>query len=656
MSRLNLSPIFAAAAFIAFASCSDGLDKVETPAEESFVTELNFSGTMPQTDPESRTEFAEGTIHWSAGDKIAIAFTVNDVWQNASGNANGDAVIYKSTALPASAETATFKVPGSFKDSIPGIRQFYGVYPAPSSTSFPAAPSLSVTIPYLQKPSAESFDAAGDLMVGKATKTYSESPVEAIPMMWSRVVAHAHIILKNVPWGDAENVSSVTITGQDSLNIAGNQNIDITTGAVTPRKGSVNYVVVDTENIPAKGEDGTYGFWFCLLPAEFTSITVRVETNEAFYTKTYSGISRIFDANVGSSLGINMNGAEVEMKSQLVQNGLYVIAFEGKAGTGETIHRQMMLANSGNFQNSDDLETATDESGRLTPSNEDAVWDVLFDSGSGKYSIRSVGMEKYLAADNTNLKLVDDVSLFNISSTDPDNNVFKIDAGGERSIGFNYNNGNPRFSMYQGSAAQPITIKLLPAFFTVVPTVFSLTTGSAEINPGGEEVTLSASYSLRHLISLNATATFGFDYGVSVGEDSELVSGLSSTVAAGSSADVESGSFSAAIAIAEGNKYHYRAWVSFDGGETKTFAGETKTVFIPEGAAQYTLLFGPAYNGAPAPSYVSSWTVTKDGFKWEIENFANNSNSWDYIRAGQKKAKTADPNGDTCKLPWHNVT
>lgn len=49
-----------------------------------------------------------------------------------------------------------------------------------------------------------------------------------------------------------------------------------------------------------------------------------------------------------------------------------------------------------------------------------------------------------------------------------------------------------------------------------------------------------------------------------------------------------------------------------------------------------TLQFGSSYNSKKVSSYTDSWTATCDGFTWNIKNFNNNNNSWNYVKAGSK--------------------
>lgn len=69
-------------------------------------------------------------------------------------------------------------------------------------------------------------------------------------------------------------------------------------------------------------------------------------------------------------------------------------------------------------------------------------------------------------------------------------------------------------------------------------------------------------------------------------------------------------------------------------------------------AGDKTLLFGAQYNNEKVSSYIDSWTVTCDGFTWNMANWNNNNNGngeenvgteknpqtpWTFVKAGRKK-------------------
>ena len=55
----------------------------------------------------------------------------------------------------------------------------------------------------------------------------------------------------------------------------------------------------------------------------------------------------------------------------------------------------------------------------------------------------------------------------------------------------------------------------------------------------------------------------------------------------------------------------------------------------------YTCLFGSKYNSGKISSYTNSWSATNEDFTWDITNFNNNNNGWNYVKCGTKSASIA---------------
>lgn len=86
---------------------------------------------------------------------------------------------------------------------------------------------------------------------------------------------------------------------------------------------------------------------------------------------------------------------------------------------------------------------------------------------------------------------------------------------------------------------------------------------------------------------------------------------------------------------------------------TVTIGEETVTYEINVRAAggeapkTYILLFGKNYNSASIQNYTSTWSSTCDGFTWDMVNWNNNKNGWNYVKAGPKSKTTAHANIST---------
>ena len=66
----------------------------------------------------------------------------------------------------------------------------------------------------------------------------------------------------------------------------------------------------------------------------------------------------------------------------------------------------------------------------------------------------------------------------------------------------------------------------------------------------------------------------------------------------------------------------------------------TKTATVDAKKAEITILqtiqFGTNYNSQKVGSYTATWSVTCDNNTWNVANFNNNNNGWNYIKCGNK--------------------
>lgn len=77
-----------------------------------------------------------------------------------------------------------------------------------------------------------------------------------------------------------------------------------------------------------------------------------------------------------------------------------------------------------------------------------------------------------------------------------------------------------------------------------------------------------------------------------------------------------------AIAVAEGYK--------------PSAVASKKYVAGGESPKTYTLQFGEDYNNTKTDTYSNSWSATCDGFTWNMTNWSNYKNGWNYVKAGPK--------------------
>ena len=459
------------------------LSVVACQKESSFETTDNavtdsfsFTSVKPALDSETRTEWTGSGINWSAGDAIKMAYTVNGNWQNANGDATiadgkSDAKIYQSSALTAGGQKAEFKVSGSFKGSTTGTHVFYSVYPgsAVSSTDFTYAPSMTVVIPNNQKPEADSFDSSADLMIGVSTEEYTSRPTTAIPLMWTRLVAHGYFSLKDFQdLAEDETVKTITLTAQNDANLVGTEYVSIVDGSYRASGGSnniTNVLYIDGSKLSFVTEDGkkNLNVWLSVMPETLTSLKVEVETNKATYTRQFTDISLTLKANSRNLLSINMNGAtkvSTTIPERLFPNGDYLFTISHADGGNK-----MMSASISSPQQA--VATSTEVNEGVYEADKAAVWTVTYNEKDGTYSILSVDKENFLngGAGATDLKAdSNDPVYFSVEEVEDGVYTFSVKEGSNiRYLSYNYNEGSDRFAMYASSSNYVKNITLLPA-------------------------------------------------------------------------------------------------------------------------------------------------------------------------------------------------
>lgn len=311
-------PFVIAATTLSFTACQK---EVSSPAIEDELFSLNFTSANPTT--KTVADAVNKTILWEKGDKISIAYTVNGNWQNATGDAttNKPAKIYASNGLAAGGETAVFNISGDFNATATGVHQFYSVYPSScvKSTEIKFAPSVTMTIPGVQTPAENSFDAAADLMIGKATKTYnslSEAQADKIPLLWQRIVSHADITLKGLQ-GLTENevITTIVLTADADAKLVGDRWIDIQNGNILGPKPITNANILTINGTNLKVNENNVEFWAAVMPATVKSLNIVVETNKATYTRNIESCNIVFKQNARKGLNVDMSKVERVEKS-----------------------------------------------------------------------------------------------------------------------------------------------------------------------------------------------------------------------------------------------------------------------------------------------------------------------------------------------------
>lgn len=500
MKKIITNVMFVAVAAMAFSACQK-TEMVEPETSQEVM--LTFASEKPAFDEETKTEWTGETIRWSAGDKIAIAYTVAGKWQNELGDASGDAKLYKSDALEAATETAKFNVSAYFKGTTGGTHVFYGVYPAPSSTSFADAPDATLTVPSIQTPGAASFDGSADLMTGVSVGEFTSLPTEGetISMKWTRLVAHANITLKALNGVTAgETVSSIMLTAQEGANLVGSQKVDITANTVVNNNNESNVLELNGGNLSIDAS-GNIEFWACVLPETLTSLAVVVETNKATYTREITGISKTFKQNARNTLTIKMNEATRVAKGTSDYSGEWLIT----GVKDEQVYAASAYVSGNNLKS----VAISIENGQILEVDGIAncmmtLTKVADGDYAGMYTITDVnGKYLYAASSSGNqLKGATEVSVNAYWTVElQENGTYSIVASKSSNRNVMQFNGsdadNILFNCYSSASQSPVT--LYPYSMVKADTTPRITVEETEYKVSADDETLEFSYTTRNI-------------------------------------------------------------------------------------------------------------------------------------------------------------
>lgn len=633
MKRIISNVMLVAVAAAAFFSCQK--QEVNAPETEP-VTCLTFTSEKPAFADETKTEWTGETIQWSQGDKISIAYTVDGNWQNASGDASGDAKLYKSSELETATEVAKFNVSGNFKGTTAGVHIFYGVYPAPSEPDFSNAPVATLTIPNIQTPLANSFDAAGDLMVG-VSEEYDSCPEsgETISLKWNRLVAHAVITLKEINGFIAgETLTGITLTAQKGANLVGKHNVDLTTGAVENNDGASNIIKIAPGSLSVDA-NGTVTFWVCVLPETLTSLTVEVDTDQATYTREITGISKTFKQNARNTLAVDMSLATRVTKeteswvlvtpADGITEGTYALVASTSTKTG-------VLVSTNGSSSAPAFNTGITVEDKVLKGVAEAMqFDIV--GTAGNYEIYVAGGTSkwlYCTSNNNGVRVGTNTNkTWTISAHNKNINafIFKHNAT-NRYLGV-YNNqdwrcydaltklddvtGNTGAIYLYKKTSGPVAPDTTPKI------IVSETTKDVVFD--GETVTFN--YELKYLDGEELTYAVSNESMISsvTSEDGVLTVTVAKNVGEARTATITLSCGDAEDVVLTINQAKYVDTSDPDAGEL----------------VKYTLLFGANYNSGKISAYDKTWSATNNGFQCNLANWNNNNNDWSYVKAGSKK-------------------
>lgn len=223
---------------------------------------------------ETRTYYDGDNIKWAAADEqLNIIYYADD--NSSSRRQTATHTDYTIDAEGRILFTADFTTTDGATSYTLGA--FYP-YAYKSTTS-----SISLTVPQMQTPTADSYDPATDILVSKEPVTIEGTP-ESVKFKFARMVAFAKMTLKGI--GAGETIEKVTF--YSSAKPAGAVEFKVHEAAtVENAKWYNNYeeITITRENWVATGEDVV---WMTTVPTDLsgTDFTVTVVTDKYTYTKS----------------------------------------------------------------------------------------------------------------------------------------------------------------------------------------------------------------------------------------------------------------------------------------------------------------------------------------------------------------------------------
>lgn len=223
---------------------------------------------------ETRTYYDGDNIKWAAADEqLNIIYYADD--NSSSRRQTATHTDYTIDAEGRILFTADFTTTDGATSYTLGA--FYP-YAYKSTTS-----SISLTVPQMQTPTADSYDPATDILVSKEPVTIEGTP-GSVKFTFARMVAFAKMTLKGI--GAGETIEKVTF--YSSTKPAGAVEFKVHEAAtVENAKWYNNYeeITITRENWVATGEDVV---WMTTVPTDLsgTDFTVTVVTDKYTYTKS----------------------------------------------------------------------------------------------------------------------------------------------------------------------------------------------------------------------------------------------------------------------------------------------------------------------------------------------------------------------------------
>ena len=435
----SLTALFAA---IALMTISCGKDKeVDSPDKPGASVE-HEAHIIAQDGDFTKTLVAQdgnGYISkWEAEDNVALFQS----YELSGTRSYLDAKFSTTTTLNSEKTKADFTV---VLDEVQGASNYKYVTAYPTTAVTRDGSDLNFVIPSEQTFGTTSFDKNADVMVSQMVSRPTFS-TDALEMGFARIGAIVKMTVTGLTAG--ETVQSVVFsTTEEGKYFAGTIKYDMTTqklkDGITAGAQTLTLNAPENTTVPA---NGSLDVWFrsavVTLENNFTVVVNTLDgTTPQVYTKKVDLTDKTFAFNSGKLAKFS-----VGVFHKVIEEGYYLVSYSGK---------MMTVGTAGNsYRGCEDLVE-----NNIIKTQMYAVWDFVFDAKTGKYTIRSISTDSYLqSTSSTTLNLSNTGTAFSITKSE---GKFRIaNKTIERYLGYNHNNGNPRFGMYQSPNNQSIGIDL----------------------------------------------------------------------------------------------------------------------------------------------------------------------------------------------------
>ena len=562
------------------------------------------------------------TPKWSKGDELAIFIgTISDKTKPSGvlSNTNETGPVAKFVGTVAAVEGTT-----SFKSFAPAsaFAKGYG------------SGNVGITLSENQKPSSLTIDQSCDILVAKEASYTADAANNVVvnDLFFKRVFSVVKIALTGPAALSGEKVQKFSLTAPEGTVLAGRAAIDLSTAAINKWNISKNAVTATyTTDAPVFGSDtpgSSNVVWLVVNPGTIASgakLTFSGETAAYTFSKEVTlSNDLIFPESQLAVINLTLADEHCTKKAtannfvlheaELVE-GDYLVVYEGKAMKAEVASGRLAYA---------DVKVS-----EKTIANSDAsiVWHL---SPSGDYwTILNEKINKYAASTGTKNKAqlldngTDAKSLWTVTkTTDVATFEFVNKANSSANVNANLrNNGTNGFACYAAATGGPLSLyRLEGPVDNTIPTL--------SVDQTSKTWAADATDAFVVKVTVNSE---GGDWTVTPTTLDWA------TIAVDKTAGIITVTPKSANTTETANEAVLTVAHVSDASLTKEISLKQNAAGGGETPKTYTLQFGKTYNSEGISSYAKSWTVTCDGFTWDMVNWNNNQNGWTYVKAGSNK-------------------